>query len=448
MRSGSPRNQYNEPIRAGEIDLPGWILLWLGRHPGRPRPASERGQALILIVFAIIALVGITGLAIDGGNAYSDRRRAQNAADTTALAAALSRINSEPWLSKALQVAATNGYNNDGKNNTVSIVSPPTSGTYKGNIEYIQVRIVSHVRTYFASVVGAATITNTVEAVARSKPAVMGPLFGGAAVVSLAPTSDCLIHKSFWVTAEETLDISGSGILINSNNKTCALITQGEGSIRIETLDPIKIVGGAQIQKPRLITPYPPITGWTAMPYPPPVYWPQVGCGVKEAKPKPPDGTEMSDGNWGYDDFPPPGVTRLSSGIYCLEGDFILGAGQQLSGGNVLIVMKRGKLKWAGGAVVNLNAPHSGKLDGLLIYQPIENKNPMVLNAEVGSGLQGTILAPGSDITIKGNDSTYGFHGQIIGYTITASGQSNVIIKFIDDQNYHGLTMPEVQFIK
>lgn len=31
---------------------------------------SERGQVLILLVFGVIALLGLTGLAIDGGNAF------------------------------------------------------------------------------------------------------------------------------------------------------------------------------------------------------------------------------------------------------------------------------------------------------------------------------------------------------------------------------------------
>ena len=37
---------------------------------------SERGQAMILIVLAIVGLVGITALAVDGGMYYADRRRA------------------------------------------------------------------------------------------------------------------------------------------------------------------------------------------------------------------------------------------------------------------------------------------------------------------------------------------------------------------------------------
>ena len=52
----------------------------------------ERGQALILIVLAMVGLAGMAGLVVDGGNLFLDRRNAQNAADSAALAAALTRI--------------------------------------------------------------------------------------------------------------------------------------------------------------------------------------------------------------------------------------------------------------------------------------------------------------------------------------------------------------------
>jgi hypothetical protein len=411
-------------------------------HP----PRLERGQALIFIVFAIIGLVGITALAVDGGSAYADRRRAQNAADSTALAGALARLKGEAWLPRALLVARTNGYNNDGATNTVTITSPPASGQFQGNIEYIDVRITSHVRTYFASVVGMRTITNTVEAVARSRPSVKGPLFYGSAVVSLANTSDCLFNKAFYVHGEATLDISGSGVLVNSGNPTCALITQGEGSIRIANPDALRIVGGAQIQKPKLITPYPPVTGWESMSYPPPVFMPKIGCS-KEAKVSETDPQHMSPGNWG-DDFPPEGVNDLASGVYCLDGDFILTGNQKLTGNGVVFYMKKGQLRWSGGSLLDLSPHHTGDYAGLLIYQPQDNKNPVILNAAEESKVQGTILAPGALIHIKGNDSTYGFHGQLIGYAIEADGQSNVVITYLPDQNYQALTIPDVELVK
>ncbi len=57
---------------------------------------QEKGQALVIIALAAVSLFGFTALAIDGSRVFSDRRHAQNAADTAALAAALSKIRADP----------------------------------------------------------------------------------------------------------------------------------------------------------------------------------------------------------------------------------------------------------------------------------------------------------------------------------------------------------------
>ncbi|MBN1485126.1 MAG: Tad domain-containing protein [Chloroflexia bacterium] len=50
------------------------------------RAFRSRGQTMILIAVAAIALIAFVGLAVDGGMAYSLRRQAQNAADGSAIA--------------------------------------------------------------------------------------------------------------------------------------------------------------------------------------------------------------------------------------------------------------------------------------------------------------------------------------------------------------------------
>ncbi len=62
---------------------------------------SEDGQSLILIALAVIALIGLVGLAVDLGMVYVERIRIQRAADAAALAAA-----AELPLEKAAQVRA------------------------------------------------------------------------------------------------------------------------------------------------------------------------------------------------------------------------------------------------------------------------------------------------------------------------------------------------------
>ncbi len=63
---------------------------------------KEGGQAIVLIALMLVVLLGFVALAIDGGNAYTQKREAQNAADAAALAGARQL---------ALECAKTTGQN-------------------------------------------------------------------------------------------------------------------------------------------------------------------------------------------------------------------------------------------------------------------------------------------------------------------------------------------------
>ncbi len=49
---------------------------------------NEKGQVLILVVVSAVVLAAMAALIIDGGNAYLNRRGAQTAADSGAVAGA------------------------------------------------------------------------------------------------------------------------------------------------------------------------------------------------------------------------------------------------------------------------------------------------------------------------------------------------------------------------
>lgn len=400
---------------------------------------TERGQALIIIALAAVGLIGMVALVVDGGKVFLDRRKAQNAADAAALASALSRIRGgQDWVGMALNSAAQNGYNSDGVTNIVQVYSPPKDGSHTGDVEYIQVIITSNVDLYFARVVGRAQITNVMDAVARTKQPEVKELLNGMAVVSLAPTSDCNNRKSFWVHGEATLNITGGGVFVNSTNQTCAFLQNGNGSIRINDGYSINVVGGASVQKAQLLTPGVTVGG-VPMSYPPPFFMPRLGCGKAATISE--DGTTMSSGAWD-DEFPPEGVTHLGAGVYCLGNGLKING--DIEGHNVVFKVSNGAVHFSNANIL-LDAPNSGDNAGLLIYVPMENRSRVVLNGGPGSIIKGTILAPGSPIIIKGNSSSRGFHSQIIGYTVEAEGSSNVVIIYNPEQNFHTLTMPEVQ---
>jgi hypothetical protein len=409
-------------------------------------PFSERGQALILIVFAIIGLFGVSALAIDGGRAYLERRNLQAAADAAALSGALKRIEGGNWRAAALASADSNGYDNDGISNTVELNTPPIDGPYSDNPEYIQVIITSHLDTFFGPIIGVPSLRVSTQAVSQTQPAMYGEMFEGYALVSLAPSSRCEKREGFVISEEATLWLQGGGLFINSNNPTCAYVQFGSGSVRLDENLPFTIVGGATIQKPKLHTPFPPQTGAVPMSYPPPYQMPKVGCGSTNAEVIGIDGSAMTLGNWDGD-FPPEGVSRLESGVYCIGGDFIVEGGNSLEGDGVTFVVKHDNIRFSGSATIKLTAPISEGISysGLLIYMPMGNKKTLTLNGNYASEFKGTILAPSAHIQLNGMDNDDGFASQIAGYTIEVKGMDIIRINYKDEHNFDTFRMPEVR---
>ena len=189
--------------------------------------------------------------------------------------------------------------------------------------------------------------------------------------------------------------------------------------------------------------PMQPTVGAVPVPYPPPFVLPKPGCGARVAEVKE-DGFTMSPGNWD-EDFPPEGVTNLDSGIYCINGDVRVNGGKTLMGTGVLLVVEHGSVRFNGSATIDLSAPGGGPFQGLLLYLPIKNDSIVVLNGNSASKFRGTILAPASLIRVTGNDSSYGFHSQIIGYYIELTGDSNLLVRYNDSQNYDAVISPSVE---
>ena len=250
----------------------------------KPNMFSERGQALIIITLAAIGLFAIAGLAIDGSAKFSDRRHAQNAADTAAMAASLAQVDAIVYAEEhgqstdmgicpppsgtpssaicdALQLAglnrsSSNGYNNNLTSNTVEIYSPPISGYYStvpNKDQYVQVIITSHVPTTFMRVLGIYQTTNVVEAVAYGKPKF--DLTEGAMIISYDPDPNCSTGGtggySVQVSGSSTVNLYGGGIFLNSDEvcgfkiPNCAdlNITDGAGINSVGLVDNIDADG-------------------------------------------------------------------------------------------------------------------------------------------------------------------------------------------------------------
>lgn len=135
----------------------------------RDPDASERGQLLVIFALALVALIGMTGLIIDGGDTALQRRDQQNVADAAAMAAGYAYVNNLDEVAAAHAVAAANGYV-DGQNGTTVTV---TSGS-----DSITVDVSRPHRNYFSGILGFASwsVSTTASVVAGVPNAAYGTM--------------------------------------------------------------------------------------------------------------------------------------------------------------------------------------------------------------------------------------------------------------------------------
>jgi hypothetical protein len=408
---------------------------------------SESGQALILIVFGIIGLLGLAGLALDAGNAFADRRQAQNAVDSAALSAAIAQSRNQNFRDAARSLIEKNGYLLDG-NSTIEINQPPVDGPYSCQNKpqtcqsFIQVKLTSHINTMFATIVGVNSLTNQVSAVAQTNASVREPFYGGSAVVALNKTN-C---KALEFSGNNHTKIEGSGIYVNSgcntqtaNSPQQAFYSGGSSDVSVPW---IKVVGGAYYAPGTLDLETPIATGALSLPDIRDSYsLPAPECGQNgQIDPEHPN--IALPGN--YADFPPNGVDTMAEGVFCLGN---LKPNGDLHGENILIVLSGG-VKLEGNYSVILKGRTQGEYAGLLMYMPPSHQQPITINGSSDSEFSGLILAPGSHITINGTGKVGHFKSQIIADTVTFSGNSDMVIDYDRDSNYQPYTHARVELVR
>ncbi len=407
---------------------------------------TEKGQAIILIVFAITGLIGLTALTVDGGMAYDDHRHAQNAADSAAFAAALANAKGEDLETAALDIATSNGYTDDGTNTIVdvTIINAPSgtclddNGVPIPNSKEITVDITSKVETFFAPVIGVKTVTNRVSATTRSCGVYVAPLFGGNAIVGLNPSTSTCAFDSGNSNAAKWV-ITGGGIFSNG----CAY-SKTNASVTLDTGECVKTVGGASNFTCQQ-------TGQAAYPYP--------ASAIALYPPNPCDGTAGDVGITPSSAPPKNGSVTYANGVYCISNfDDYDGLDIVLNNATLYVTDLKFDLKFAGGGGFSGTPSNSGTYSSYYMIIAMDStpctafndKNGQIINYRGnGSGtLYGTILAPSACIDFRGNANGTAVHSQIIGYTVSSNGTAGVSVNYIEEENRREPVYPSVQLLK
>jgi hypothetical protein len=193
-----------------------------------PIRQARRGIVVPFVALALLGLLGITALAIDGGMLIVDRRDVQTAADAAALAGAIDLYNN--WdtnggtdpnknaQTSATKTATDNGFT-DGTNNVTVVVNiPPKSGPYANTDGFVEVIITMQQQRFFSSVFGSGNITVKGRAVARGAKA-----SSGIGLLVLDPSANNSLHLS----ATGSVNVTGSVVVDSSSSTGLALTASG-----------------------------------------------------------------------------------------------------------------------------------------------------------------------------------------------------------------------------
>lgn len=421
---------------------------------------SESGQVFVILVLVMVVLVGFTALAIDGGMLYSERRRAQNAADAGALAAALAMIKSQNLHVAALERADSNGYATTwgpcdppgtdctlgtGSKWTVQVSSPPRTGEYSGYSEYIQLTITSEVDTSFSHMVFKGPLRTTVEAVSRAR--LSGNIAPGYAIYSTSE-HDC---KGIWFSGTGDTVINGGSVFSNSDAGSAGCqsgVQDGSGTVTVSSPPGnIEVVGTFDAGGSGSVSPNP-VEG-VAHGYLRSVPLPDCsGLLDYGKKTVPPGGSStILPGRYESIDILPGATVTMSPGMYCIYGvSGFTGLGGSITGTGVMIYLQAGDFDLGGSALVALAAEQVAGvlLDasqndwmGMLIYVDPSSSGTVNLTGNTGTTYEGAIFAPGSQCTISGTGDSIGLlNSQIICDKVKITGTAQVTFNLSESDTY------------
>lgn len=348
----------------------------------RNRVWDDEGQQFVFMAFILVILLVFVGLVIDAGNLYFHRRTAQNTADAAAMAGSVRLASSQTSARiTALDYAASNGYDNDGQSNTVTVTFP--NGC-------IRVQVDENVHPLLASLIWNGTIPVGARATGCKMTAPIR-----ASVIVLDPSGADALQLS----GTSTLQVTRGNVHVNSSSSTAVSVG---GTASLITQTPTTIVGG---RAPGGTIRPEPITG-AAVREDPLQYLPDPSTAackspqvLKSGTAKP--GCYKSISMSGQDKL------NLSQGVYILgsgiskSSDAIATSGNaEVTGSGVMFYILTGNVN-VGGKKFAVTPPDSGDYEGVLFFSERSAQSTYTFGSNV-EGIRGIIYTKSGTIDLTG----------------------------------------------
>jgi len=417
---------------------------------------GRRGVVIPMVALALIGLLGVTAISVDGGLLMTNRRHVQVAADAAALAAAIELFQNSPTgtdpsgtaASSAQKTAADNGFTNNQNGVTVTVNIPPKSGTFTGVYGYVEVIITMSQKRYFSSIFGSTALPVVGRAVARGS---QNPKNNG--MIILDPKDP----NSLTTTAAGVVNVQNGNIIVDSSDPKGGTISN-TGNIQADNIyftgtpgyytsnSGTFIATNGAIYSNQAPTPDP-LANLPPPPQPTPVFnnvnisgLPKLGGSVP-GWPDPNDangwvlpagtyqnGIHISDNNAAHTYTLQSGIFYFTGGGLSLTANAAIKSDPQ---GVMLYFNSGGGLSITANGPVTLSPLQSGPYANITVYENRNNTSQNSITGQTNGSLNvsGTIYLPAAKLTLTGSGGNYAIGSQYIVYqlSVTGSGNFNVI---------------------
>ena len=388
------------------------------------------GSVLVYAAIAAPVLIGAAALSVDIGLWYANKRLAQSAADSAALAGSLEVIRSGGDASLisaiALSNAATNGFTT-GRGDTITVNYPPASGPNVGSTVAVEVIVSRPGRRLLSQVLFSGNTNIVARAVATAD-------INNSCVWALNPSSP----SSFRVSGNAEV-LLNCGILINSASAT-GLFQSGSGCIEASV---IKVVGGYSVAcaDPN------PLAGVTAFQdplaaLPAPTYGAcdfSANITVNGG-----DTRRLTPGTYcGKIKVSANGTLEFDPGLYVLDGAGLDVSGQgTVTGTDVSFYLTQNSgvpdaITISGGATVTLSADDGGPLPGILFYHDRNSAGNVTHRFTGGANMElsGVLYFPSQTLSFSGGSNLNDSQVMIIADTVEFTGSTVVDLNNVTTTN-------------
>ena len=397
--------------------------------------ARQRGQAIPLIGLLLVALIGMAGLVVDGGQLTTQYRASQNAADAAALTAAMQVTNGASE-TQATARAALVALENQIPTSDLSLAYYDSNGALTSDpssVASVTAAVTHQFPTLFLPIVG-------INSGSVSTTASVGVTQGGGSCVVCVMAGGS-IPSAMDLSGIGHVTLSGGNVQVNSVSASAASLTSNAkltvsgGKVNVvggvsyganASITPAALTGVQVVSDPLSSVPVPSVTttrSCCSSPLNPGIY---SSIGIS--------------GN---------SSVAMNPGTYVVTGSISVSGNGSLTGQGVTVYLAcsgyptacntgqaGATLSVTGNGTVDFSAPSYGTYQGMTIMSDRKNTSSITVGGNGATRFVGTVYALAATIILSGNATNSTVNSRMVTNKLSIGGNGALTMSYTQSANY------------